>query len=249
MPKLSALVITLNEEDNINDCLKSLKWADEIIVVDSSSTDRTVEIAKQYTNNIINTDNNSYSHKRNLAIDAAGSEWILWIDADERVTDSLKEEIKKVINSAEFDAYKINRKSFFINKFIKHCGWFPDYGLRLFKKSNNIRFDDARVHEKVVYNGKSGRLKSPLLHYTDMTFEHYIDKMNLYTTSSAMDLYDSGRKASLTDIIFRPFFTFIKMYFLKLGVLDGYIGLILCTLSCVHVFVKYSKLYFLTQKT
>lgn len=251
MSKLSAIVITYNEENNIKDCLETIKWADEIIVVDSNSSDKTVEIAKQFTKNILNTENNSFSFKRNMALDAAKSEWILWIDADERVTDSLKEEIKNIINGAkpEFNAYKISRKSFFINKFIKHCGWFPDYGLRLFRKSANIRFDDARVHEKVVYEGKTGRLKSPLLHYTDLTFEHYINKMNSYTTSSAMDLFDSGRKASLTDIIFRPFFTFIKMYFLKLGVLDGYTGLVLCTLSCVHVFVKYSKLYFLTQKS
>lgn len=249
MPKLSAIVITYNEESNINDCLESLKWADEIIAVDSNSTDKTVEIAKQFTDNIINSDNNSYSHKRNLAFESAVSEWILWIDADERVTGSLKEEIQNIIIRPEFEAYKINRKSFFINKFIKHCGWYPDYGLRLFKKSTGIKFNELRVHEKIVFTGKTGKLKSPLLHYTDLTFEHYVSKMNSYTTNSSLDLFDSGKKASLSDIIFRPFFTFIKMYFLKLGVLDGFTGLVLCTLSCVHVFVKYSKLYFLTQKT
>ncbi len=248
MSKLSAIVITYNEENNIKDCLETLKWADEIIVVDSNSTDKTVEIAKQYTKNVLNTDNNSYSYKRNIAIEAAKSDWILWIDADERVTDSLREEIKNIINKPEFDAYKISRKSFFINKFIKHCGWTPDFGLRLFRKSTGIRFNDLRVHENVVFEGKTGKLKSPILHYTDLTFEHYINKMNTYTTSSSMDLKDSGRKASLSDIIFRPFFTFLKMYFLKLGIFDGYTGLVLCTLSVCACFCKIFKIILFNTK-
>ena len=161
----------------------------------------------------------------------------------------LKEEIQQVISNPdkETDVYKINRKSFFINKFIKHCGWYPDYGIRLFKKQAGIKFTDVRVHEKILYNGKSGKLKNEIIHYTDLTFEHYISKLNSYTTSSALDLHEKGKKSSLSDIIFRPVFTFIKMYFLKLGVLDGYMGLVLCTLSSAHVFVKYSKLYFLTK--
>lgn len=250
MPKLSVIIITYNEENNIKDCLESVKWSDEIIVVDSHSNDKTVEIAKSYTDNIIVTEDNSYSSKRNLAIDNAGCEWIMWIDADERMTENLKNEILETISSADvkFDAYLINRKAFFINKFINHCGWYPDYGLRLFRKSTGIRFDNARVHEKAVFTGKTGKLHSELLHYTDLTFEHYISKLNSYTTKSALDLHEKGRKGSIIDIIFRPVFTFFKMYFLKLGLLDGYTGLVLCTLSGVHVFVKYSKLYFFNKK-
>jgi glycosyltransferase involved in cell wall biosynthesis len=250
MPKLSIIVITLNEELNIGECLESVKWADEIILVDSNSKDNTVEIAKSYTDKIYLTEDKSYASKRNLAIEKASGEWIMWLDADERITDNLKNEISEIINSpqTEFDAYLINRKSFFINKFINHAGWYPDYGLRLFKKSTGIKFNDARVHEKILFKGKRGRLNSEILHYTDLTFEHYVSKLNSYTTSSALDLHDSGKKSSYIDIIFRPFFTFIKMYFLKLGVFDGYTGLILCTLSSFHVFVKYSKLYLLTKK-
>jgi glycosyltransferase involved in cell wall biosynthesis len=250
MQRLSVIIITLNEENNIYDCLESVKWADEIIVVDSKSKDKTAEIARRYTNNVFVTEEKSFSGKKNFALEKTKCKWILWIDADERVSESLKNEIKKVIENPDetIQAYEINRKSFFINGFIKHCGWYPDYGIRLFRKSAGIRFNDVRVHEKVIYEGRKSKLKHNLLHYTDLTFEHYISKLNSYTSSSALDLHDQGKKASVSDIIFRPVFTFIKMYFLKLGVADGYIGLVLCTLSSVHVFIKYSKSYFLTQK-
>ena len=250
MPKLSVIISTYNEENNIEECLESVKWADEIIVVDSSSKDKTADIAKKFTDKIFISDTKSFSEKKNFGINKSSGEWILWIDADERVPDALKEEMLQIISSSdnETEVYKINRKSFFINKFIKHCGWYPDYGIRLFKKQAGIKFTEVRVHEKITYNGNSGKLKNEIIHYTDLTFEHYISKLNSYTTSSALDLFDNGKKSSVSDIIFRPVFTFIKMYFLKLGVLDGYMGLVLCTLSSAHVFVKYSKLYFLTKK-
>lgn len=250
MLKLSVIISTYNEENNIEECLESVKWADEIIVVDSSSKDKTADIAKKFTDKIFISDTKSFSEKKNFGINKSSGEWILWIDADERVPDALKEEMLQIISSSdnETEVYKINRKSFFINKFIKHCGWYPDYGIRLFKKQAGIKFTEVRVHEKITYNGNSGKLKNEIIHYTDLTFEHYISKLNSYTTSSALDLFDNGKKSSVSDIIFRPVFTFIKMYFLKLGVLDGYMGLVLCTLSSAHVFVKYSKLYFLTKK-
>jgi glycosyltransferase involved in cell wall biosynthesis len=241
------VVITYNEEQNIRECLESLKWTDEIIVVDSRSKDKTIEIAKEFTSNIILTDELSFSIKKNLAFEKASSNWIIWIDADERITEKLRLEILDTINNSHpgSESYFINRKSFFINKFIKHCGWYPDYTLRLFKRSANVRFDNSRVHEKISYKGQTGKLKTELIHYTDRDFEHYIDKLNSYTTSSSLDLHEAGKKASFLDIIFRPVFTFFKMYFLKLGILDGYTGLVLSTLSSIHVFVKYSKLYFI----
>lgn len=247
MQGISVIVITLNEEHNIKDCLELLTWTDEIIVVDSMSKDRTVELAKKFSDRIYLVDERSFAYKRNLGIEKATRDWILWIDADERVTDELKEEIRNSIknNSSKVDAYLINRKSFFINKFIKHCGWYPDYSIRLFKKSTGLRFNTARVHEELSYKGRTAKLNANLVHYTDLTFEQYLIKMNSYTTSSALDLSDSGKRAGIHDIIFRPVFTFFKMYFLKLGFLDGFIGLVLCSLSSVHVLIKYSKLYFL----
>lgn len=246
--KLSVIVITYNEELNISDCLESVKWADEIIVIDSKSIDKTTEIASKFTQNIIIVDNIPYGEKRNIGIEKSSGEWIFWLDADERVTPELKEEIIRAINSLNSsEAYLINRKSFFITKFIKYCGWYPDFTLRLFKKSTGIRFNSLLVHEKADYKGSPAKLKNDLLHYTDRTFEHYINKMNNYTTLSAKELHRKGKKAGFGDIIFRPVFTFFKMYFLKLGVLDGLMGLVLCLLSSVHVMVKYLKLFLLNK--
>ena len=241
---ISAIVITYNEEENIRECLDSLKWCDEIIVVDSNSIDKTREIASDYGALVINSDEVTYGLKRNIGIDKAQGEWILWIDADERVTDELGTEITQCIKGNEYDAYLINRKSFFINKFIKHCGWYPDYTLRLFRKSAGIRFNEALVHEKAVFSGNTGRLKKNLLHFTDRTFGHYIEKLNNYTTLSAKEMFKAGKKAGIADILFRPVFTFFKMYFLQFGFADGFMGLVLCLLSGFHVFAKYSKLYF-----
>ena len=249
MPSISAIVITLNEEKNIRECLESLNWCDELIVVDSSSTDRTVEIAQGFNAKVQIVDNQTYGEKRNTGIDMASGEWILWIDADERITPELQKEITELIaaDKQPYEAYLINRKSFFINKFIKHCGWYPDFTLRLFRRSTGIRFNTLLVHESAVFTGDKGRLKNDILHYTDRDFEHYISKLNSYTTLSARQLFEKGRKAGFFDIIFRPAFTFFKMYFLKLGILDGFMGLVLCTLSSVHVSVKYSKLYLLNR--
>ncbi len=248
--KISAIVITYNEETNIEVCLELLKWCDEIIVIDSNSTDNTVEIAKRYTDNIFAVDNIPYGEKRNIGIDKASCEWVIWLDADERISPELHLEIKEIVNSTSnnnCNAYLINRKSYFINKFIKHCGWYPDFTLRLFKKSTGIKFDTTLVHEKAVYSGITGKLKSDILHYTDRDFEHYLRKLNNYTSLSTEEMHTKGRKASFFDIIFRPAFSFFKMYFLRLGILDGYMGMVLCTLSSIHVMTKYSKLYLLNK--
>lgn len=244
---ISAIVITLNEEKNIRECLETLKWCDEIIMVDSGSTDSTVKIAEEFTKKIILTDNLPYGEKKNIGIDNAVNDWVLWLDADERITKELKDEIQQKIKGVSINAFYINRKSFFINKFIKHCGWYPDYTLRLFRKDTNIRFDASLVHEKANFSGVTVKLSNEILHFTDPDFEHYINKLNNYTSLSAEELGKKGKKASILDIIFRPVFTFFKMYFLKLGILDGYTGLVLCTLSSIHVFSKYSKLYLMNK--
>ncbi len=248
---ISSIVITYNEEKNIGECLGSLKWTDEIIVVDSDSSDRTVEIAAEFTGKILKSGNGSYGEKKNIGMKSAVGDWILWIDADERISDELKDEILQITDNTEndTDAFFINRRSFFISKFIRHSGWYPDYTLRLFKKSAGIKFDDSKVHEKAIYTGKTGKLKYEILHYTDPDFEHYIEKMNNYTSLSAEDLRNRQKSASIFDIIFRPAFTFFKMYFLKLGFLDGYMGLVLSALSGIHSMAKYSKLYLLNKNS
>ncbi len=249
MVRINAIVVTYNEAANIKECLNSLSWCDEIIVVDSGSSDKTCELAMEFTNNITITGKIPVGENRNIGIERATCEWIIWLDADERISPELKNEIIELINSpnSTLDAYLISRKSFFINKFIKHCGWYPDYTLRLFKKSTGIKFDTALVHEKAVFSGKTGKLKNDILHYTDRDFEHYLNKLNKYTSFSAEELAKKSRSAGFFDIIFRPAFSFFKMYFLKLGILDGYMGLVLCTLSSIHVMTKYSKLYLVNK--
>jgi glycosyltransferase involved in cell wall biosynthesis len=250
MEKISAIIITFNAEENIRECLESIKWADEIIIVDSHSKDRTCDIAGQFTDKIVTTDEIRYGEKRNIGIQKASNEWILWIDADERATTELRNEIKQEVlqyagNNKQEIGFKIKRKTYFINKFIRYCGWYPDFNLRLFKKSSTARFSNARVHEKLLFNGRTIKLRNPIIHFTDLTFEHYIEKMNNYTSLAASDLKEQGASSGIHDIIFRPVLTFFTMYFLRLGILDGFMGLVLCTLSSVSVFTKYSKLYFM----
>lgn len=247
MEKLSVVLSTKNEESNIKACLESVKWADEIIIV-NSSTDKTADIASEYTKNIINTEDLIICIKKNIGIDKAANDWILSIDADERITGELKEKIIESINQEKINAFYINRKSFFIKKFINHCGWFPDYQLKLFRKSAGIKFNDALIHEKPVYNGEIKKIDTPIIHYTYRNLEEYFNKMNYYTTLQAKMLFDKGKNCTLLDIILRPVLTFIKMYFLQLGILDGFTGYLLCKLSGVSTYTKYSKLYYLNNK-
>jgi len=241
MNTISAVVITKNEQRNIRACLESLAWTDEIIIVDSASTDNTVSIARSFTSKIIISENIAYGLKRNIGIDNSTSDFVIWLDADERVTAALAKEIKQELEAPSHIADNINRKSFFINKFINYCGWYPDFTLRLFKRSTGLRFDNTGVHEKLSYKGMTGKFRNILLHYTDRDYEQYTSKLNNYTSLSAIELGKRGKKSNVLDLIFRPVFTFFKMYFFKLGFLDGYTGLVLCILSSFHVFFKHAK--------
>ncbi|NIA31112.1 MAG: glycosyltransferase [Actinobacteria bacterium] len=243
MSAISVILITFNEEENIKACLTSVQWADEIIVVDSNSRDRTVEIARQFTEKVIVADWKGYSANKNLALENASGEWILWIDADERVTPELAQEIKNVIGmNTEKDGFEMARKAFFLGRWIKHCGWYPGYVLRLFRRQKAY-FTDNKVHEGVILKGSRSRLKNALLHYTDNNLEHYLWKFNRYTSYAADELAGKQRSAGLLSILFRPLHTFVKMYVLKLGILDGVEGLMLCLLSAGYVAMKYAKLW------
>jgi glycosyltransferase involved in cell wall biosynthesis len=241
--KISATVISKNEEHNIERCLAALDFADEIIVVDSESSDRTVELAKKYTDKVYINPWPGHIQQKNHAIDLAKNEWILSIDADEVITPELRNEIMGLIteDGRGFDGYFIPRMSNFIGKWIKHCGWYPDYHMRLFRKSKG-RFGGMNPHDKVIISGSAAYLKTPMLHYTYPTLEIYISRLNSYTTISAKELADRGRKFRPYNFILSPVFTFMKMYILKLGFLDGWEGLILCSLSSYYVLCKYLKL-------
>ncbi len=242
--KLTVIIITLNEEQNISECLSGVMWADEIIVADSFSTDKTVEIAKTFTDKVIQFEWKGYSAAKNYALQLAQNNWVLSLDADERVTPELSIEIQSILESAggSFDGYEIARRAYFLGKWIKHCGWYPGYTTRLFKK-NMGSFNSSLVHERLDLKGKLGRLKNDLLHYTDRNIFQYFEKFNRYTTLAAGEMAGKGKKFRITDLIFRPLFTFGKMYFIRSGWLDGLHGLILSVFSATYVFTKYAKLW------
>lgn len=244
LARLSVITLALNEEHNITDCLKSVRWADEIIVVDSGSTDNTVALAKQYTKNVLTVEWKGYGTTKNIALDRASGEWILWLDADERITDDSASEIQAIVQAdvAEYAGYRIARRAYFLGKWIKHCGWYPGRVTRLFRK-NASRFTESNVHEQIIVDGAIGELKHDLLHFTDPNLHHYFQKFNRYTTLAAQDLLKAEKRFSVWDILARPPFLFFKMYVLKRGFLDGIQGFILCVVSSAYVFTKYAKLW------
>jgi len=240
---LSVILITLNEERNIEACLRSVEWADEIIVVDSQSTDRTVEIARSFTDKVFVIDWKGFAASKNFALQQAQSDWVLWIDADERVPAELATEIRQVISQKpQEDGFAIARRAFFLGRWIKHCGWYPGYVLRLFRRGKAC-FNDNRVHEGLILQGRQGRLQNDLLHYTDDSLEHYLWKFNRYTSLAAQDLVQRGRKAGWLGMIGRSLHTFFRMYLVKRGFMDGVEGLMLCLLSANYVAMKYAKLW------
>lgn len=239
---LSVAMITRNEEDNIRDALESVKWAEEIVVVDSFSTDRTTEICRQYTDKVFSVEWAGFSEQKNRAISLTTQPWILVLDADERVTDPLREEIQSLLsNSPPLDGYYVPRKNYFCNRWIRHSGWWPDYSLRLFRREKG-RFEEREVHEAVKIDGKRGYLKNPLEHYTYRSIQDYMERMESYSTLAARELLKKGRTAGILDIIFRPAATFCRMYFLQAGFLDGIYGIILAYLYSLYTYNKYSKL-------
>lgn len=241
---LSVIVITFNEERNIEACLRSVRWADEIIVVDSRSSDRTVEIARRFTGSVYSIDWKGYAGAKAYALEKTTNDWVLWLDSDERATPELGEEIRNIVSSGtkSYTAYEVPRKAFFLGTWIRHCGWYPGYVVRLFR-SDRAKFDSSNVHEKLDHDGPAGRLKNDLLHYTDENLYHYFAKFNRYTNLAAKDVSAANRRFSLYDVMARPPYLFLKMYVFRLGFLDGMHGLILSLLSAAYVFTKYAKLW------
>jgi len=238
---ISAIIITYNEEKNIRDCLESLKWTDEIIVVDAKSGDKTAQIAEESGARVFSVEWQGYAKQKNYAQGMATCDWILSLDADERLTPELTKEIQEKLANSSFSGYEIARKAYFLGKWMRYGGWYPGYVLRLFRRDKG-RFIEKEVHEYVEIKGKIGRLKSPLIHYTDDTLEDYFNKFCRYTTLAADELYKKGKRAHLSDILLRPIFIFLKMYIIRMGFLDGFHGLILAILSSFYVFTKYTKL-------
>lgn len=244
--KLTSIIIAKNEELNIARCINSqANCIDEIIaLVDDSSTDKTFEIASSFKNVTVEKIKwQGYSDTKKYGVTKSSNDWILWVDADEELTDELKKElIDFKINEPEFFAYSIPRKAFFLGRWIKHSGWYPGRVTRLFNK-NEVQFSDNDVHEHLIIKGTTGALNFDLNHFTDPDIHHYFEKFNNYTTLAAGELYKKRKNSSIIDIIFRPVFIFVKMYFIKFGFLDGIHGFILAVFSSAYVFTKYCKLW------
>lgn len=249
--KLSSIVIAKNEENNIGKCVQSqLKCVDEIIVIiDEESTDRTEDIVQSFKNvRYFKTKWQGYSKTKQHAVSLTTNEWILWIDADEAISDKLQIELNEFKNTQPaFNAYSIKRRAYFLGRWIKHSGWYPGRVTRLFNKKF-VSFSENGVHEHLIVNGETGELKNDLEHYTDPSIHHYFEKYNRYTSLAAEEMFDRHKKFSLTDITIRPISLFIKMYFLKAGFLDGIHGFILAVFSSAYVFTKYCKLWELNRK-
>ena len=244
--KLSSILIAKNEEKNISQCIESqLNCVDEIIIlVDNKTHDNTFEIAKSFQNLKCElVDWMGFAKTKQKALSKTSNDWVLWIDADEVITKELSKELIEFKNSEpKYSAYSIPRIANFLGRWIKHSGWYPGRVTRLFNK-NFASFSDNHVHEELIINGNVGELKSDILHYTDPSIKHYFNKFNSYTSLAAEELRINKKHFKITDILLRPFFIFIKMYFIKLGFLDGLQGFILAVFSSAYVFTKYCKFW------
>ncbi len=243
-PFVSVIVITKNEERNIRECLTTVGWAKELVVVDAGSEDQTVAIAKEFTPHVHVRPWDGYGAAKNFALACCTSEWILWLDADERVTPDLQTEIATALNSVPEDVagFTVPRLANFLGTWIRHCGWYPGRVTRLFRRSAG-RFSEERVHERLLLSGKTLALRSDLLHYTDRDLAHYFDKYNRYTSLAAEELQERGVRFGATATVLRTLWTFMRMYVIRGGFLDGTAGLILCVSSASYVFTKYAKLW------
>lgn len=245
-PTLAVALIVKNEEKHLAACLDAVKdWVDEIVILDSGSNDATEEIARQYTNNFfVNNDWPGFGLQRQRAQQYVKSDYILWLDADERVTPALRKSIEIAVHKNSNNiVYNINRLSIFLNKEIRHCGWYPDSVTRLHKRKDS-QYNSSLVHEKLETNNlKVENLNGDLIHYPYENIQHYLKKSVYYADSWSNNKYSKGKKASILSAINHALGCFIKMYFIKKGFLDGKQGLILSLLSAVSAFNKYLCLW------
>lgn len=244
MPLISAVIITLNEEKNIGKCLDSLKSvADEIVVVDSYSTDETERIANEKGAKFIKNKFDNYVAQHEFADKQATHDIILTIDADEVLSDELADSIQKVKKYWRCDGYSMNRMTNYCGKWIKHSGWYPDIKLRLYDRRKG-KWMGQKIHERftLLEGSAKGHLKGDLLHYSYFSISQHINQANKFTDITALAAYEQGRKSSVFDLVFNPAFKFFRNYILHFGFLDGYYGYVICRISAHATFLKYIKL-------
>ena len=243
MPKISATIITLNEEINIERCIRSLYGiADEIVVIDSGSSDSTLEISKKMGARIVSNPFEGHIQQKNFAITQTLNNWIISLDADEALSDKLKTSILEVKKNLVGTGYEFNRLTNYCGKWIKHCGWYPDRKIRLFKKHKG-KWGGNNPHDKYLLAAKKAiHLKGDILHYTVYSVSEFKEQTIKFADISAQSLFSLGKKSNWFKIIGKTIFKFIRNYFLKLGFLDGVAGFQICKLSAIGTYLKYHKL-------
>jgi len=240
---VSVTIITLNEAANISACLASVAWADERIVVDSGSTDDTVAQARAAGARVIERDWPGYATQKNFAAEQASHDWILSIDADERVSDDLAEEIRHALESTSLPAgFRLPRVTFHLGRWIKTTDWYPDYQLRLYDR-RRARWTNRRVHESVAADGPVERLNEDLQHFAFRDLSHHLSTMDHYATLAAEDMRANGRRATAKDLVLHPPAAFLRNYILRRGIADGMPGLIISAMNAHYVFLKFAKLW------
>jgi glycosyltransferase involved in cell wall biosynthesis len=243
--KISASIIVRNEESNIAALCETVSWADEIVIVDSDSTDRTVEIARQYTDKVFNREFRGYKDKHEFADAQTTGDWIFWIDADERVTPELESAIRALreADAASLpDGFRIARRTRFLGRWIMHSGWYPDYQMRLYRKSASY-WDGIAPHETARVRGRVETLPGEFLHYTSDHLSDHHHRSDSYTTLAAEYLYKNGKQVRAMDLLVLPIAAFVRTYILKQGFRDGTPGLIIAMLTAYSVFLKYAKVW------
>ena len=242
-PKISAIVVCFNEEENIGRCLSSLTWCDEIVVVDSFSTDRTAEICRQYTDKVIQRPWPGYREQKAFAHSQATKEWVFLVDADEQVAPELRAEIHTALNlyGDRFAAFSVPRLVHYLGRWWRRGGWYPDYDIRIFRR-DLARWGGSDPHERILVDGKVRRLAHPLYHYSYRDIADHWRRINRFTTISSTELRAEGKRWRWIDNLLRPPFRFFRSYVLKRGFLEGFPGIFVAATAAVYVFLKYAKL-------
>jgi len=243
--KISATIIVRNEEDNIANVCETVSWVDEIVIVDSDSSDKTVEIARRYTDKIFDREFKGYKDKHEYADAQTTGDWIFWIDADERVTTELREAILALKNKADnelADGYRIARKTWYLDRWIKHSGWYPDYQMRLYRKDKSY-WDGVAPHQTARVDGRVETLDGEFLHYTKRSLSEHARVTDSYATLAAEHIANGGRKIGAFGIVSNAIAAFFRTYIFKQGFRDGVPGLIIAGFTAYGVFLKCAKVW------
>lgn len=243
-PRLSAVVITKDEEERVRACLESVAWADEVVVVDAESTDKTAQIAREFTDHVYVRPWPGFAAQKNFGLEQATGDWTLSVDADEEVSRELREEIEAVLaaSGAACAGYRIPRRNLFWGRFIRHGGLYPDWQLRLFRRGRG-RFVARAVHESVEVEGEVGRLRAALVHRSYRDVADFLARADRYSTLAAEEWLGSGRPARLSDLVLRPAGRFLSMYVVHAGFLDGWRGFLLAALYAYYVLIRSAKVW------